>query len=160
MFFFSKLKSSIHRLGSFYEATKSIKDSFRLLLLSWHRKKRLEISIGGNRFFLRDNKIDLEVFLATFRDKHHKSPFVLPETPVILDLGSNIGLTLIDFRNDYPDSRLYGVELDPANYALLLENVKGLSDCQVVNAGVWKEDGEIFYEDIDAQSFRIEGAVF
>lgn len=54
---------------------------------------------------------------------------------VIVDLGSNIGLSLLFFRLRYPDAALYGVEPDPVAFALLSRNVAGLASVQHAAVG-------------------------
>jgi FkbM family methyltransferase len=53
------------------------------------------------------------------------SPLGAPK--VIVDLGSNIGLSVLFFRLRYPDAAIYGVEPDPVAFALLSRNVAGLA---------------------------------
>jgi FkbM family methyltransferase len=43
---------------------------------------------------------------------------------VILDLGANIGCTSIYSLNRWPDAKIFAVEADPANFPLLVENLK------------------------------------
>jgi FkbM family methyltransferase len=65
----------------------------------------------------------------------------------IVDLGSNIGLTLADLAARHPRSKIVGVELDDGNAALAESNVEAWRDrCTVVRAAVWTDDGEITYE--------------
>ena len=44
--------------------------------------------------------------------------------PLILDVGSNIGLTVLFFKKFYPDSLVYAFEPDPDNFKYLEKNVK------------------------------------
>jgi FkbM family methyltransferase len=44
----------------------------------------------------------------------------------------------------FPGARIVGVELDPHNAALARHNIEPWSDrCEVINAAVWPEDGEV-----------------
>lgn len=150
-----KAIQAAHRFAGYYCATKSFSQAYRLQRLGRRTQEVKSIKLHGRTIFLRDNFIDREVFCATYGDGFHRPPVRLSATPTIVDLGSNIGLTLIDFENFYPGCRLVGVELDPSNYDLLQRNVAQLKNCQTLNAGIWRENGVVFYEDLDAQAFRI-----
>ncbi|MHC4861618.1 MAG: FkbM family methyltransferase [Planctomycetota bacterium] len=65
--------------------------------------------------------------------------------PLILDCGANIGMATLFFKSMAPDARIIAFEPDPATFALLTENVAGnrLSDVDLVNAALWKEEGRI-----------------
>jgi FkbM family methyltransferase len=70
--------------------------------------------------------------------------------PVILDCGSNIGMSILYFKHVYPQARVVGFEADPAVYPYLEENVarNGLRDVELVRAGVAGRAGSLtFYSD-------------
>lgn len=70
--------------------------------------------------------------------------------PVILDCGSNIGLSVLYFKHLYPAAKVVAFEPDPATYPYLEENVRtnGLADVQLVQAAVSGEAGTLrFYSD-------------
>jgi FkbM family methyltransferase len=66
-------------------------------------------------------------------------PWEEPRT--IVDLGSNIGLSLIYFHLRFPQARVHGVEPDPAAFQLLRRNVEGLANVTVRHAAVGDRDG-------------------
>lgn len=75
----------------------------------------------------------------------------LSKQSVIIDCGSNIGLSILYFNKIYPDARIIGFEPDPAIYSVLVKNVKSF-DCKYVelhNQAVWVTNGSI--------DFQIEG---
>jgi len=49
------------------------------------------------------------------------------QTPLVLDLGANIGASSVFFGTAFPGSRVIAVEPEPANYALLCQNTRGLN---------------------------------
>lgn len=63
----------------------------------------------------------------------------------ILDLGSNIGMSILFFKSLWPDSKIIGVEASPDTFALLERNVKGLRDVSVLNAAVCDRDGTMAF---------------
>ncbi len=70
--------------------------------------------------------------------------------PVILDCGSNIGMSILYFKHVYPQARVLGFEADPAVYPYLEENVarNRLRGVELVRAGVAAKAGTLsFYSD-------------
>ena len=67
------------------------------------------------------------------------------EAPLILDCGSNIGLSIIYFKTHYPKAIIYGFEPDLRVFELLKENLSvfNFSDVSVYNSAVWSSEGFI-----------------
>ena len=65
--------------------------------------------------------------------------------PLILDCGSNIGMSVLYFKHRYPKARIIGFEPDPTILDYLRENVarNRLTDVQVVNAALASNPGTI-----------------
>ncbi|MBS1609321.1 MAG: FkbM family methyltransferase [Bacteroidetes bacterium] len=149
------MKKFIFDFFRFYPVTGSIGDTIKLIR-SGRAKKETQVRLfGKTKIKLRRKSTDLNVLESAFIHKHHRSPFYLGASPVIIDLGSNIGLTLLDYHYEYPQARLIGVEMDAENFKLLQFNTSTVKNCEIVNAGIWKENGEINYSGADSQSFSI-----
>lgn len=58
----------------------------------------------------------------------------------IFDLGSNIGLTSLYFDYKLPNSTIYSIEPDQANFDILKLNTKSKSNIILVNGGIWNRD--------------------
>jgi FkbM family methyltransferase len=65
--------------------------------------------------------------------------------PMILDCGSNIGLSVLYFKREYPESRVIAFEPDPATFKRLEQNVAahGLRDVRLHNRAVYSAAGPI-----------------
>lgn len=104
---------------------------------------------------LRTGTSDLGTLLSTVQGWH------LPDYPirldaVILDLGCNVGLTLIDFATRYPGARVVGVEMDEDNYRLALANTRHLARVEVIHGAIATHDGTVSYDaSKDTDSFSI-----
>jgi FkbM family methyltransferase len=63
-------------------------------------------------------------------------------TPKILDLGANIGLSVLFFKRMHPGARIIALEADPEIFRYLRQNVvgNGYSDVALVNKAAWDED--------------------
>ncbi|RZK12490.1 MAG: FkbM family methyltransferase [Flavobacterium sp.] len=93
------------------------------------------------------NRIDRNVLDYVFFKQYHQGQIndILTSTPIILDLGSNIGLTVADFKIKYPGSKVYGYEMDKGNFVLARKNCEKFNQVQLFNKAVWKNTGKIRY---------------
>lgn len=74
------------------------------------------------------------------------------ESPIIIDCGSNIGLSVIFFKKLYPSSKIIAFEPDPLIFRALKENIASFNfkDVQLNNKAVWINEGKV--------DFSVEGA--
>jgi FkbM family methyltransferase len=106
---------------------------------------RAQLRYGGRRFFARKEDMSAvhEVLLDDaygFLAEYLKA---IPNKPVVLDLGANIGCFSLRVFAERPDARIVAVEAAVDTHAILAENValhKDL-DWRAVHAGVWEADG-------------------
>lgn len=104
--------------------------------------------LGGRSVWLRPGTSDSRTLWETFVTRYHLPPRELARDSVelILDLGANIGVTMAHLAVRYPRARVVGVELDADNAELARRNTEPwVGRCEVVEAGVWHEDGELWY---------------
>ncbi|MGH6977660.1 MAG: FkbM family methyltransferase [Stellaceae bacterium] len=59
------------------------------------------------------------------------------ETPLIVDCGANIGLASIWFAHVFPRARIYAIEPDAGNFAVLRANTADYANIVAVRAAVW-----------------------
>jgi FkbM family methyltransferase len=66
-------------------------------------------------------------------------------SPCIIDCGSNIGLSIIYFKNLFPNSKIIGFEADPNIYNMLIKNIASfnLSDVSLYQKAVWNKNEKI-----------------
>src|SRR5713101_1287901 len=79
--------------------------------------------------------------------------------PLILDLGSHIGLSILYFKHIYPQARIIGFEPDPTAFPYLKENIveNDLTDVRLVQAAVAGQEGALtFYSDGNVASSLAE----
>lgn len=67
--------------------------------------------------------------------------------PLIIDGGSNMGMSILYFKHVYPQARIIGFEPDPAIFRILQDNVtrNGLRDVTLVNAGLGAQAGTVTF---------------
>lgn len=69
-------------------------------------------------------------------------------SPLILDCGANIGMSILYFKKLYPRARVIAFEPNPETFTLLERNIRqnNLRDVQLVNAAIGDSAGEMeFY---------------
>ncbi len=103
-------------------------------------------ALGGHAVRVRPATSDLRVIDNTFWGRYHLPPPELAAPGVVVDLGSNIGLTMSHFALLFANARIAGVELDSGNAVLCRRNIAAWSDrCTVLQAAIWSDDGEVAY---------------
>lgn len=102
--------------------------------------------MGDIAFRIRPKTSDAAVLWDTFFEKYHLPSSSLGSKPVIFDLGANVGYTAADFAQRYPNATIIAVELDKNNYDAAQINLQPFSNCRLVNAAVWSEDGTVSYD--------------
>ncbi len=132
-------------------------------LISWSREREFRklskldrytptsISFLGSTLFINDSVTFLHSRTEVFINEGYK--FESPsEEPLIIDCGSNIGLSVIYFKKIYPKCKIIAFEPDPDLYKTLVSNIASykLNDIKAVEAACWTEDGFL--------SFQKEGA--
>lgn len=102
------------------------------------------IERGGIKFSF----INKEEFERIYDDifKRNEYPFTTDKpTPFILDCGSHIGLSILYFKNKYPNARITAFEPNPRTFNLLQKNIEqnNLRDVKLINAAVSDRKGKI-----------------
>lgn len=68
----------------------------------------------------------------------------------IIDLGANIGLSVLFFAERYPDAHITAVEPEKKNFELMAQNLHGYKDRVTLMLGaIWPYDGEVQLVDHD-----------
>jgi len=122
-------------------------------------KQEVELHIktaGPTPFYCRCNNDDHYVLHYTFFEQHHLPPVKLDKDAVILDLGSNIGLTVRHLKYHYPQAKIIGVELDKENFLLAKKNTAHLENCTIINGAIWYKDGIVNYTGDIPQGFHCD----
>jgi FkbM family methyltransferase len=108
--------------------------------------------VPGMGLQIRRGTTDPEVAVSTFLGRFHVPPVGVRDPEIVWDLGANIGLTMAHMATVFPTARIIGVELDPSNASLARRNVRRWGTrCEVINAAVWPDDGEVHFESYPGQ---------
>ena len=80
--------------------------------------------------------------------------------PLIVDCGSNIGMSVLYYKQEYPSARIIAFEPDPAIFCYLQENVttNRLADVRLMRAAVAGREGDLaFHSDGKYASYLVQG---
>ena len=79
--------------------------------------------------------------IEIFQDETYKFIASRPN-PIIVDVGANIGLSVLYFKKHYPEARIMAFEPDPSIFELLLWNIKknDLKDIYPQRVAAWDKD--------------------
>jgi FkbM family methyltransferase len=79
------------------------------------------------------------------------------KSPLIIDAGANIGLSVIYFKMKYPDAKIIAFEPDEEVFNVLKNNVAsfGFNDVNLIKKGLWKEETVLTFHSEGADGGRI-----
>lgn len=107
----------------------------------------------GNTIKMVDAKSFLFIKKEVFEEEIYKFRTQNP-SPLILDCGANIGLSILYFKQLYPEAHIVGFEPDVQVFRILEDNIRtyGLENIKLVRKGLWNEEKvlEFFAEGSDA----------
>ena len=102
------------------------------------------ITLNNSKIFLRRKSSDLQFFIEIFSKNNYKSPVILNLNPdVIIDLGSNNGLSIVYFKTLFPDAKIIGVEPDLDNFKMAIRNTEQFSNVYIEHKAIWSENIKI-----------------
>lgn len=94
---------------------------------------------------LRAGTSDYSTLQTTFLQQYHLPHAALRAQATILDLGCNVGYTVMHFAHEYPDARIFGVEMDRDNYNLARINTAGYKNISLLHRAVSTTNGTVSY---------------
>jgi FkbM family methyltransferase len=94
------------------------------------------ITVDGFHVYVRTNSSDLLVAVSSLQDKEYDH-IVLADPKVIIDGGANIGTSSLYFAAKYPNARVFAIEPESGNFALLVRNTKNYKNIVPIKAAIW-----------------------
>ena len=119
---------------------------------SIYNKNSLEegvFNIFGHQFRYTDGRAFIHSVEEIFVDEVYRFHSE-KKSPIIIDAGANIGLSVLYFKRLYPSCKIIAYEPDPKIFNILNENVAScrLDNVETRDAAAWIEDGELkFFSD-------------
>src|SRR5438552_15585442 len=94
---------------------------------------------SGQDIFYRSGSADPFVLYQVLLRSGKKAEYYVPPAlrpKIILDIGSNIGASIIYFHRQFPDANIFGFEPHPDTFRVLQKNVANLHVITVFNYGL------------------------
>ncbi|MFC1843564.1 FkbM family methyltransferase [Thermodesulfobacteriota bacterium] len=153
----SIIKDSIKRIKNFINDADY--KQWTILERKYHlhpRFKELTLQIGEYKISTPDSASLLsaykEIFLKkTYQFKTKKSK------PYIIDVGANIGLSVLFFKKTFPSAEIIAIEADPHIFQYLQTNIhnNGFTDVELINKAAWHKETIIKFSSEGADAGRI-----
>jgi FkbM family methyltransferase len=80
-------------------------------------------------------------------------------SPLILDLGANVGLASLYFAKNWPNANIIAVEPEERNYRLMCENLAEIDNVRPLHAAVAGEDAAVKIVDLNAPAWEMRTEV-
>lgn len=103
---------------------------------------------------------DCASFLSQVGDIFYEEQFKFEtsiDSPVILDLGANIGLASLYFSKLFPNARIYSFEADPQIFEVLKRNISNnhIRNVTSYNQAVWIEKNTLCFDSVGTDAGRL-----
>jgi len=120
------------------------------------RFKECKTNVHGWGVLLPDSASFLSAYKEIFVGKIYDFKFH-SDQPKILDLGANIGLSVLFFKMIYPNAKITAFEADPHIFRYLKNNVhgNGYADVELVNKAAWNENCVLKFHSEGADGGRV-----
>jgi FkbM family methyltransferase len=99
------------------------------------------------KIWLRGNTSDIDTFVQVIYEQSYNISLEF-EPFMIIDLGSNIGLTTLYFKNRFPQAKVLALEPETENFKLLKKNTQFYSDIDCFNLAIWNKSTYLSVENI------------
>ncbi|MBN2144545.1 MAG: FkbM family methyltransferase [Candidatus Aureabacteria bacterium] len=119
-----------------------LSDPERLRIASLPRYQKDTVLFHNHFLTFLDGPSLLSGIKKIFEEKNYEF-FTTNPTPVIIDAGANIGLSIIYFKKKFPNARIIAFEPNPDIYKVLSQNMKSFefTNIEYHQKAVWKENG-------------------
>lgn len=140
------LRSRLRRLFYPPQPPPVEREEVRLCKMLGVKKRFIEesVTMRGHTFVIPDAPSFAHQINEIFIDQVYKATFRRPD-PLIFDCGSNVGLSIFYFKENYPAAQVIGFEADHQIFGHLFHNVGGLPGVTLHEAAVWIAPGELTF---------------
>lgn len=128
-------------------------------LKRYQRYQECQVKLKQKKLIIPDAASFLSAYKEIFLKQIYK--FKADNTsPKILDLGANIGLSIIFFQELYPNAEIIALEADPQVFRYLQSNINSQDypNVKLINKAVWYENSWLNFASEGADSGQIDCA--
>lgn len=133
-------------------------------------RDRMKVRVGGTEMFVRVNDSDVETIRQIFIDREYDLKRLSPaawktierryrslldagKTPVILDMGANIGIAGLFFAALFPEATIVSIEPEDGNFEMLGLNARQCERIHPLKAAVGSQAGFVAVRTFDRISY-------
>jgi len=99
---------------------------------------------------------DAASFVSQYEEIFYNKIYDLPSEPKkVLDLGANIGLSVLWMKRRFPASEIMAIEADPKIFTYLKSNTRPCQGVTLRNVAVWDEPSELYFQSEGADGGRV-----
>ena len=108
-----------------------------------NKMKPIKFSVKGRQMKMRFPTYKA-LYKSIFIDQEYAF-YIKATNPRILDLGANVGMSILYFKTLYPNSTVTAFEADPEIFEFLKENIElnQLTGIELYNQAAWISDGKL-----------------
>lgn len=127
--------------GLYYFLTDSKFRYFVYLSIRYGSAKRYmpkKINVEGCRFSVPDARSFIWQYYEIFFKRYYRFE-TGSKKPLIIDCGANVGMSIFNFKQQYPGAEIHGFEADAEVFGLLRSNLAGFegNGMHLMNKAVW-----------------------
>lgn len=108
-----------------------------------------------DKLWVRNNSTDMKVFVEIFVFEEYNIDLKI-KPKIIIDAGSNIGLSSIYFAHKYPNAKVLAIEPDPDNFKQLIKNTLKYDRIETLEGAIWNKTGNLDITGTDAWNFIVQ----
>lgn len=142
-------------------------DSFQKKGYLFHRiKGKIQVTYKNFVFNLRNGTSDWDVFVQVYINKEYHpivsiTKSLMLDPKIIVDAGSNIGLTSLYFSSYFKNAKFYCIEPENGNFAILKNNIDSNQiNAICLNAALWDNSSNLSlvtnFRDSREWAFRVD----
>lgn len=129
-------------------------------LMTGRKRKKVRVAAhwSTHPIYLRLNSSDINVFRQVFIEKEYQ---IIEKCEVnfsvVIDAGANIGLTSIFISSLFPNAKIFAIEPEENNFALLKMNTMNNDNICCIQGALWNKDEyvSILSDDDSDWAFRV-----
>ncbi|TRO63929.1 FkbM family methyltransferase [Christiangramia sabulilitoris] len=121
------------------------------------RFEPLKMDFRGNTLYVHD----IASFKLGQKELFEKEPYLFESekpNPLIIDCGANLGMSVIYFKELYPEAEIIAFEADPYIFSFLEKNISSFrfTKVEIINKALWDREETLFFYDEGGAGGRIE----
>lgn len=137
----------LNAAGNFLKYTREfgVKAALRIYRNNRSQGELKSVDVNGypHPFFYRQNTTDLPILRLIIGQSlvYNK----LRDPKLIVDGGANVGYVSVFYAKHFPGAQVYSIEMEEANYDMLLKNTSGYDNVKPLKAALWNNSNGVSF---------------